>query len=119
MEIIPNAAPESEREAAIRPAPSAVNPLWRKLRLPLLVACLVAIAFAALRILTTPARSPLWSFLPANADLYFFADLDGLQSNPALQWFLEDRAAIPGSLGNSANVENETAEFVRATGFRY
>ncbi|MSO20611.1 MAG: hypothetical protein EXQ56_09160 [Acidobacteria bacterium] len=80
---------------------------------------MLMLAAVALRLATNPTRQPLWSVLPAAADIYFFVDLDALQSNPAVKWFMNNGSAIPGGLSKNTNIDNDTAEFERATGFRY
>ena len=96
-----------------------MKPRWQKLRAPLLVAVVLTLALVAIRLATNPPRQSLWTVLPAEADIYFFADLDALQSNPAVKWFMNNGPAIPGGLSKNADIDNETAEFERATGFRY
>jgi len=97
---------------------SAPQSKRRKVFLFAVLGVLLAGAIAALFWVISPKRAPLWGVLPPGADVYVYADLEALQSNPAVKLFLSD-AKLPGESGDQKTEDNETQRFIDATGFQY
>jgi hypothetical protein len=91
----------------------------RKILLIALFAVLLGGAIGGLFWVISPETAPLWGMLPPGADLYIYADMQGLQSNPAVKWYLSDGPGLPLANGDNKDPENETQRFVDATGFQY
>jgi hypothetical protein len=91
----------------------------RKILLIALFAVLLGGAIGALLWVISPEKAPLWGMLPPGADLYIYADLQGLQSNPAVKWYLSDGPGLPLAKADNKDPDNETQRFVDATGFQY